>query len=80
VKGWLFLTKCGIIDSEDVWQSIHTGEAMGELEHKTTVRIPEKLHRAAKARAALEGRTFSAVIRELLEKWLEESEEDNEKA
>jgi len=53
---------------------------MGELEHKTTVRIPEKLHRAAKARAALEGRTFSAVIRELLEKWLEESEEDDENA
>jgi predicted DNA-binding protein len=41
-------------------------------DHRTTIRLPEELHRRVKAKAALEGRTFSAVLRELLEQWVSE--------
>jgi hypothetical protein len=40
-------------------------------EHKTTVRLPENLHRRAKAKAVLEGRNFSEVYRMLFEMWTE---------
>lgn len=40
--------------------------------HKMTAKIPVELHRRVKAKAALEGRTFSAVLRELLEQWVSE--------
>lgn len=43
-----------------------------EDQHKMTMRIPEELHRHAKAKAALMGKPLSSVVRELLEKWLEE--------
>ena len=41
-------------------------------QHKMTMRIPQELHRRAKAQAAWMGKTLSSVVRELLEKWLEE--------
>ena len=52
-------------------------------QHRTTVRLPEDLHRRVKAKAALKGCTLSDVFRLLLEKWdREEIElpelEDNE--
>jgi len=43
-----------------------------ENKHKMTMRIPRALHRRAKAKAALMGTTLSAVVRKLLEKWIEE--------
>ncbi len=41
-------------------------------EHKTIVRLPKEMHTEARIKAIREGRTLSAVIRELLAKWLEE--------
>ena len=38
-------------------------------QHRTTVRLPEDLHRRVKAKAALKGCTVSDVFRLLLEKW-----------
>jgi hypothetical protein len=40
--------------------------------HKTTITIPEDLHRRVKAKAALQGTTITAVLKELLERWVEE--------
>ena len=36
---------------------------------RTTIRLEEHFHRRVKAKAALEGRNVSDVIRLLLEKW-----------
>lgn len=41
-------------------------------EHKTTITLPEELHRRVKAKAALQGTTITAVLKELLEKWVKE--------
>jgi len=41
-------------------------------ERKTTIRLPEDLHRRVKAKAALEGTTITAVVREYLERWVEQ--------
>jgi len=41
-------------------------------EHKTTIRLPEELHRRVKAKAALQGTTITAVLQELLEKWVKD--------
>ena len=41
-------------------------------EHKTTIRLPEELHRRVKAKAALQGTTITAVLQELLEMWVKE--------
>ena len=38
----------------------------------TTIRLPEDLHRRVKAKAALQGTTITAVIKEFLERWIEE--------
>ena len=38
----------------------------------TTIRLPEDLHRRVKAKAALQGTTITAVVREFLERWVEE--------
>lgn len=43
------------------------------METKITVLVSEDLRRQAKAAAALQGRSLSDVIREMLEEWLEES-------
>jgi predicted DNA-binding protein len=43
------------------------------VETKITVLVSEDLRRQAKAAAALQGRSLSDVIREMLEEWLEES-------
>lgn len=43
-----------------------------EEERKTTIRLPEDLHRRVKAKAALLGTTITAVVREYLERWVEE--------
>lgn len=43
------------------------------METKITVLVSEDLRRQAKAAAALQGRSLSDVIREMLEAWLEES-------
>jgi len=41
-------------------------------EHRTTIRLPEALHRRVKAKAALQGTTITAVVKEYLERWVEE--------
>ena len=41
-------------------------------DRKTTIRLPENLHRRVKAKAALLGTTITAVVREYLERWVEE--------
>ena len=41
-------------------------------EHKTTIRLPEELHRRVKAKAALQGTTITAILKELLEKWVKD--------
>ena len=41
-------------------------------ERRTTIRLPEELHRRVKAKAALQGTTITAIVREYLEKWVEE--------
>jgi hypothetical protein len=47
------------------------------METKITVLVSEDLRRQAKAAAALQGRSLSDVIREMLEEWLEESLESS---
>jgi hypothetical protein len=42
------------------------------METKITVLVSEDLRRQAKAAAALQGRSLSDVIREMLEAWLED--------
>jgi len=39
---------------------------------KTTIRLPEDLHRRVKAKAALLGTTITAVVQEYLERWVED--------
>jgi predicted DNA-binding protein len=41
-------------------------------ERTTTIRLPEMLHRRVKAKAALQATTITAVVREYLERWVEE--------
>ena len=40
-------------------------------ERKTTIRLPEDLHRRVKAKAALQGTTITAIVKEYLERWVE---------
>ena len=42
-------------------------------ERRTTIRLPEDLHRRVKAKAALLDTTITAVVKEYLEKWVEEN-------
>jgi len=44
---------------------------MAKRPEKATLTIPEDLRRKARAKAILEGRSLSEVVRELLEAWLE---------
>ena len=44
---------------------------MKPTEHKTTVRMPRSLHKAARMRALEEDTTLSDVIRELVRLWLD---------
>ena len=48
---------------------------MAETSKRITVRVPESLHRAVKAKAALEGKSVSDVIREYLIAWVKASPE-----
>ena len=45
-----------------------------EQDHKTLIRLPKELHTEARIKALREGRSLSAVIRELLTEWLSEEE------
>lgn len=45
------------------------GDVPGVHSPRIAVRLPEDLHRRAAARAASEGRSVSAVVRELLERY-----------
>lgn len=45
------------------------GGSPGVHSPRIAVRVPEDLHRRAAARAASEGRSISAVVRELLERY-----------
>ena len=45
---------------------------------RLNVRIPQDIKRRAKAQAALEGKTLSDVVRELVTAWLEEKEKKPE--
>lgn len=49
------------------------GDAPGVHSPRIAVRLPEDLHRRAAARAASEGRSISAVVRELLERYAGEA-------
>jgi len=40
--------------------------------HKLTLRIPKELHRRVKAKAAMEDTTITAVVKDCLERWIEE--------
>ena len=42
------------------------------METRIAIRIPKKLHISVKVKAAQEDRTVSDVVRELLQRWLEE--------
>lgn len=46
-----------------------------EREKRITIRVPADLHLAVKIKAAKEDRPVSEIIRELLEKWLEDEPE-----
>ena len=49
--------------------------------HKLTLRIPKELHRLVKAKAAMKDTTITAVVKECLERWIEEDpakQEQNE--
>jgi plasmid stability protein len=48
------------------------GDSPGVHSPRIAVRLPEELHRRAVARAASEGRSISAVVRELLERYADE--------
>ena len=48
-------------------------------DRKTTIRLPENLHRRVKAKAALLGTTITAVVQEYLERWVEDWPEVPEK-
>ena len=41
-------------------------------ERRTTIRLQEDLHRRVKAKAALQDTTITAVVRDYLEKWVEQ--------
>jgi predicted HicB family RNase H-like nuclease len=43
---------------------------MTEQEKRITVRVAESLHRKVKARAALEGKSVSDVLRDYLVEWV----------
>ena len=60
---------CGILDLYA--KAYRHSEDRMSKEHKTTVRLPEELHRKAKAKAVLEGHRFSDVFRMLFEMWVE---------
>ena len=47
-------------------------------EHKMSIRIPKELHKTVKIKAAQIGRPISAIVRELLEKWLEDDPPESE--
>ena len=47
-------------------------------ERRTTIRLPEDLHRRVKAKAALQDTTITAVVREYLERWVEEDPPETE--
>lgn len=49
------------------------GDSPGVHSPRIAVRVPEDLHRRAAARAASEGRSISAVVRELLERYAGEA-------
>jgi hypothetical protein len=45
---------------------------MGQRPDKITLSIPPDLKRKARVKALLEGRSLSAIVTEMLEKWLRE--------
>jgi hypothetical protein len=45
---------------------------MAQRPNKVTLSIPLELKRKARAKAIAQGTTLSAVVRDFLEKWLEE--------
>ena len=40
-------------------------------------RVNDSLHRAVKMRAAEEGKTMTEIVKELLEKWVEEQKDED---
>ena len=64
-------------DEGIIWQDSKLGtqgdiKKAGMDDRKTTIRLPENLHRRVKAKEALLGTTITAVVREYLERWVEE--------
>jgi hypothetical protein len=51
------------------WGVTHT---MSEQEKRLSVRLPADLHRAVKLKAVLVDRPVSAIVRDLLRKWVED--------
>jgi hypothetical protein len=46
---------------------------MAQRPDKTTLSIPADVKRKARVKALLEGRSLSAIVTDLLEKWLQEN-------
>jgi len=52
---------------------------MAKRSEKATLTIPVELRRKARAKAIMQGSSLSAVVRELLKKWLEEDPPEEER-
>jgi len=47
-------------------------------ERRITIRVPDDLHRKARIKAAVTGRSVSDVLRDALQKWVEEDDQQQE--
>jgi predicted HicB family RNase H-like nuclease len=74
MKGWLFLTKCGIIDMYG--QSYTKREPM---EAKIMIRLPRELRERVREKANREAVNLSLLIRNWLIEWVEEDPPKSEK-
>jgi len=45
---------------------------------QVVAKVGDELHRAIKTKAASQGKTITAVVKELLKEWLKENYEDDE--
>ena len=53
---------------------------MTEQEKRITVRVPASLHRRVKAKAALQGKSVSDVLRDFLLEWVKDEPSEDEGA
>jgi predicted HicB family RNase H-like nuclease len=74
MKGWLFLTKCGIID---VYGQGYTKRE--PMEAKIMIRLPRELREKVREKANREAVNLSLLIRNWLIEWVEEDSPKFEK-